>query len=48
MRELFIEELQEVQGGHHRPGHGGGHPHCPQFTTLACNEEDPRCVPPCD
>ena len=40
MRELFIEELEEVSGGWHG---GGGWP-CKFFTTMACCEE----APPCD
>ena len=39
MRELFVEELKQVKGGHHRPDH----PKCPQITTLACCEEGPKC-----
>lgn len=41
MRELFIEELEEVQGGKRPP-----FPHCQCcfVTTLACCEE----APPCD
>lgn len=49
MRTLFIEELEKVQGGHHKEGHGGGPPGggggggCPPITTLACGEEADGC-----
>ncbi len=47
MRQLFIEELETVTGGHHRDGHGNGKPSkppkCPQITTLACGEEANGC-----
>jgi hypothetical protein len=46
MRELFIHELKAVQGGHHKPNHGGGPPFgggCPEPTTLACGEEANGC-----
>ncbi len=47
MRQLFIEELENVSGGHHKDGHvKGGRPGpgpCPIFTTLACGEEANGC-----
>lgn len=39
MHELFIEELENVHGGHHRPDHTTGP--CGRVTTLACGEEGP-------
>jgi len=41
MRELFIEELEEVQGGR---GRRPPKCECCFITTLACCEE----APPCD
>lgn len=41
MRDLFIEELERVTGGHHRPDHPKGP--CPGITTLACGEEHGIC-----
>jgi hypothetical protein len=38
MRSLFVEELQRVHGGHHKPDHPRP---CPEITTLACGEEGP-------
>lgn len=40
MRELFIEELEQVQGGGRPPK---GPCQCCLPTTLACCEEQPPC-----
>lgn len=46
MRELFIEELERVEGGK-RPGGGGPPCKCCLATTLACCEEG-ECSGCCD
>jgi hypothetical protein len=43
MRELFIEELEQVQGGWKKPPCK-----CCLATTLACCEEAPPCDSCCD
>ena len=40
LRELFVQELAEVQGGKCKPPKPRD---CPDFTTLSCGEEANGC-----
>ncbi len=47
IKELFVQDLAKVQGGTQgdKKPHQAANP-CPEFTTLACNEEMKPCDPP--